>query len=69
MKEKYYIAYQTAEEQSYGIVHLTEEEHKAVQKFLQQVYNFSSGYCGSCGVEEKAYTNEEEAQAALYEQY
>lgn len=65
---KYYKAYQHAEEQSDGIVHLTEDEYKAVKKFLEQVYNFSDGWCGTCGIEEKAFDTEEEAQESLYKE-
>ncbi len=68
MEEKYYIAYQSAEETSNGIVCLTDEEYKAVNKFLKQVYDFSAGYCGSCGINEKSYSNKEEAEIALYEE-
>ena len=66
MKENYYIACQSAEERSDGIVKLTEDEHKAVKKFLEQVYNFEGGYCGSCGIDEKGYSTEEEAQEVLW---
>lgn len=67
MEEKYYIACQSAEETSYGIVLLTDEEYKAVSKFLKQVYSFSARYCGSCGIDEKSYLDKEEAEIALYE--
>ena len=68
MEEKYYIAYQNAEDQSSGIVCLTDEEHKAVKKFLSQVYSFSGGYCGTCGIEDKSFPSVEEAQNSLYEE-
>lgn len=64
--EKYYIASQSAETESQGIVHLTEAEYKAVLKFLNQVHKFSSGYCGYCYISEKAYDSKYEAEIALY---
>ena len=66
--EKYYKARQSAEAAASGIVHLTEEEYRAVQKFLSQVYEFSrvEVYCGSCGIDETAFDTEEEAEASLY---
>ena len=66
MEEKYYIAYQNAEDQSSGIVCLTDEEHKTVKKFLSQVHSFSGGYCETCGIEDKSFPSVEEAQNALY---
>jgi len=65
MKEKYYIAYQSAEETASGVVVLTPREYEAVQKFLKQIYNFSAGYCGSCGIDKKSFSTENEAQEYL----
>ena len=67
-ENKYYIAYQSAEEHSSGVIALTQKEYEAVQKFLKQIYSFSSGYCGSCGIKEKSFTTEEEAQEYYYDQ-
>ena len=67
MEEKYYIACQSAEETASGVVCLTDEEHKAVKKFLEQVYSFSAGYCGSCGIDEKGYSDKEEALDVWYD--
>jgi len=68
--EKYYKAYQSAEDMVSGIVHLTEEEHKAVQKFLSQVNIFidgyGGGYCGSCAIDEMTFDTIEEAEESLY---
>ena len=61
MEEKYYITCQSAEEIALGVVALTDDEHKAVKKFLEQVYNFYTGYCGSCEIGEKGYFDKEEA--------
>lgn len=68
MEKKYYIAYQSAEEVSSGIVYLTDDEYKAAKEFLSQIYNFSAGYCGTCGIGDKSFPSEEEAKNALYEE-
>lgn len=68
MNEKYYKAYQAAEEESHGVVRLTEEEHKAVVKFLTQVYGFGGGWCGSCSIDEVPFDTEESAQESLYKE-
>lgn len=65
--EKYYIAYQMAESESEGVVKLTDEEFKAVTKFLDQVSNFEDrSYCGTCGINPTPYATEEEAREKLY---
>jgi len=65
MDEKYYLAHQCAEEDSAGVVQLTEQEHKAVQKFLDQVYKFSGGYCGTCSIGIESFNSKEEAENKL----
>lgn len=63
--EKYYIARQCAEEECAGVVKLTDDEYAAVRKFLDQVYDFSSGYCGSCGIGKNPYETYNDAQESL----
>jgi len=60
-KECYYIARQVEEDCSYGVVHLTEQEFAAVRKFLNQVDDFTEGYCGSCEISDKIFETEKEA--------
>jgi hypothetical protein len=64
--EKFYIAGNYAEEMSEGIVHLTEDEHAAVVKFLKQLGDswggFTGGYCGSSVIGEEAFEDEAEAR-------
>lgn len=66
--EKFYKAYQSAEESSSGVVALTDEEYKAVEKFLKQVHAFISGWCGSCGIDPEAFKTENEACESLYKE-
>ena len=68
MAEKYYKAYLSAEEEAYGVVKLTEEEHKAVVKFLNQVHEFSYGWCGSCDIDNVSFNTIDEVQESLYKE-
>lgn len=63
--EQYYLAYQCAKGNNEGVVKLTKEGYKAVERFLDQVYSFVDGDCRYCCISTTSYDTEEEALAAL----
>ena len=60
VKEYYYNASIAADEEYTTIVRLTKAEHKAVQKFLNQLHPHS--FCGYCEIGNIAYENEQDCK-------
>lgn len=67
--KKFYIGFCIAEQSSYFIISLTEEELKAVQKFCRAQFNIceGGGYCGSFGIFDTGYDTEAEAKTKAKE--
>ena len=59
----YYIMTQAAEESSCGVVKLTTEEAKTVNKALKELNQQISGWCGHCSIDlNNPYHTREEAE-------
>lgn len=61
-KEYWYVGELCAENVYTTPIHLTEKEHEAVVKFLNQLNAKSFGYCGSCSIGDIAYLTERDCK-------
>ena len=62
---KWYVRCNSAEEDSYAIVQLSEAEYKAVVKFLSAPLIFGGGYAGTCYIINHPFNTKEEALEAI----
>lgn len=60
-KEKYYIRDLSADGGATAVVALTDDEYKAVKKFLDAPNVFDDGYGGDCTISDIGYETYEEA--------
>lgn len=65
MNNKWYIRCNSAEEDSYAVVQLTEDEYRAVVKFLSAEALYSSGFTGYCYIINYGFDTKEEALNAI----
>lgn len=61
----FYKVYQIGEQTSKGIVSLSEEEHKSVTKYLDEVDRLSWGDCGKNRLGDVPFNTYEEASESL----
>ena len=65
MNNKWYIRCNSAEEYSYAVVQLNENEYKAVVKFLAADTVWGGGYTGTCCIIPHGFDTKEEALNAI----
>lgn len=66
MNAKWYVRCNSAEEDEYYVVQLTEDEYKAVVKFINNADYISGGcHCGACHIINHGFDTREEAVDAI----
>lgn len=65
MMSKWYVRCNSAEDDCYAIVNLTEDEYKAVIKFLNADNVYGGGFCGNCYIINHGFDTREGALNAI----
>ena len=63
--EKWYVRCNSAEEDSYAIVQLNEDEYKAILKFVNAETVSGGGFTGTCHIINHGFDTKEEALEAI----